>query len=262
MRDIIPLILTVHFTYFTVNRSLRLGKVFKMFGVKTSIFAIAVAAVGFAGSANATTIQVDPVHSSVFGDENGHNKYRIVTQFSVNNVQENRVYAGAFRLKSDQFGDLSEFLAFCLQPLERLTLPKAHEFGSNFSASVTQDLQILAQNAWSSVTDKVSAAAFQMAAWEITTETMSSYDIDDGVFAITYGSTNSNAAEGIAQGWLDNISTDAWTDNGQEFVILNAEGTQDLLTNVAPVPLPASGLMLAAGLLGAGAVARRKARKS
>jgi len=92
--------------------------------------------------------------------------------------------------------------------------------------------------------------------------TASEYDINDGHFAIIKQSAASNLAEGIAQGWLNNIENDTWTDNGDSFVILNAAGTQDLLTNVAAVPLPASGLLLLGGLFGAGAVARRKRKQA
>ena len=210
----------------------------------------------------ASTINVSKVDSSTFGDENGDDQWKIITSYAVDDVQQGAVYAGAFRLESDAPGSLSAFLAFCLQPLENLTLPKAHHVGSLFDASVTEKLNILAQNSWDLVTDSISAGAFQLAAWELATEDTGVYDIDDGHFKITYNSDASNDAEAQAQIWLDNITNDVWTDNGEEFVILNAEGTQDLLTNVAAVPLPASGLLLLGGLFGAGAVARRKARKA
>lgn len=220
------------------------------------------AATTFAAPALASPINVETVHGSVFGDAAGQNQWKIVTQFEVDGKASGGVYAGAFRLESDATGALSDFLAFCLQPLETLTLPKEHNVGSKFSESVTANLNILAANAWGSVTDSVTAAAFQMAAWEITTETDAKYDINDGNFAIINQSAKSNQAEGTAQLWLNNIQYDHWTSNGEEFVILNAPGTQDLLTNVSAVPLPASGLLLLGGLFGTGAIARRKAKKA
>lgn len=215
-----------------------------------------------AAPAFATTIDVDKANSSIFGDAAGQNKWSVITKFEVNGNASGGVYAGAFRLKSDQAGDLAEFLAFCLQPLETLNLGIDYQLGSNFTAAVNKNLNILAANAWNLVTDATSAGAFQMAAWEITTETAQGFDIDSGTFKIISNRADSNAAEAQANAWLGEINNDIWTSNGQEFIILNAAGTQDLLTNVSPVPLPASGLLLLGGLAGAGAMARRKARKA
>lgn len=226
---------------------------------------IAALAAGFAAisvPASAGTVSVEKLGNSAFADENNQNKWFVGTSYTVGDTSRHNIGAGLFRLQTEANDEISRILAICLQPLETLTLPLDYEMGSNFAAAINTNLNILASNAWSLVNGKISAGAFQMAAWEITTETAQSYDIDDGFFAITSNANKSNQSEALAQSWLDNISSGEWENGPNTFSIFNAEGTQDLLSNVevAPVPLPASGLLLIGGLLGAGALARRKQR--
>jgi len=210
----------------------------------------------------ASPIDVNSVHGSIFGDANGMNKWRVITQFSVDGDESGLVYAGAFRLEDAAAGTLSDFLAFCLEPLSPLDLSIDYALGSLFTQTVTENLNTLAANAWDLVDDSVSAGAFQLAAWEITTETGASLGLGDGFFQVTSNRANSNSAEALANTWLTNLNNDTWTYTGENYVILNASGTQDLLTNVPAVPLPASGMLLLGGLVGAGAFARRKKSKA
>lgn len=218
-----------------------------------------------AAPSSAATIDVSPVNSSsVFADENGQNKWYVATSIMVGARSFNNVAAGVFRVEgTDENNVISQFLAFCLQPLEHLTLPKTHTINDPFAPDVSASLQALASNAWDLVTDRVSAGAFQMAAWEIVSEN-GAYDVHSGNFKVTSNRTRSNQAEATAQSWLDNIADNTWVASGNGFQILTAAGTQDLLTNVenpAPVPLPASGLLLLAGLGGAGAVAAKRRKR-
>lgn len=222
-----------------------------------------IAAASPAAAATLAVSQQSDVH--VMFDVNDQNAWYAATEYNVGTQSVTNVAAGAFRLTStDAAGAVMDFLAFCLEPLEGLVHPKIHEIGSNFTANITQQLNTLAANAWQSVTDHRTAAAFQMAAWEITTETSGIFDVDAGYFQITGDGNMSNQAEITAQGWLDNLLDGTWSETNSSFMILNASGTQDLITNVnlAPVPLPSSGLTLLAAMGVAGAVARRRTKKA
>ena len=216
-----------------------------------------------AAAATLTVSQQSDVH--VMYDSDDQNAWYAATDYLVGSQEITNVAAGAFRLTgTDAYGAAMDFLAFCLEPLEGLLHPRDHEMGSNFSAAITQKLNTLAAFVWDSVSDHRTAAAFQMAAWEITTETSGIFDVDDGFFQITGDGNMSNLAEITAQSWLDNLSNGTWGDTDSSYMILNAQGTQDLLTNInmTPVPLPSSGMTLLAAIGAAGFVARRRARKT
>ncbi len=221
-----------------------------------------------ASPALASPIDVNKQTSSVFGTQG----WKVTTSFfaaGMPDVNRTNISAGAFQLTASGLGD---FIAFCLQPREWLDLNVAYTEGTSLVDPSLSDLNTLAANAFFAVNDAISAAAFQMAVWELAHDA-GDYDIDDGLFKITALDigTDSRAAADQAQTWLDLVSGDQqWANNaqGKNFLILSANGTQDLLTNidnsqvVGDVPVPASGLLLLAGLAGAGAVARRKARKA
>lgn len=236
-------------------------------------FKIAIAAAAFvAVAAPAAALEVKTQGNHAFRDSNNANAWYTKTAYQLGAQTIDPVFAGLFRLQlSEDGGNLySDFLAFCLQPLETLSLPKTHTETTSLAQSVVDDLNALATNVWGQIdintttatnaektVAKNAAVAMQMAVWEIANET-GAYDIDAGHFAITGTSGASDFAENIAQGYLDNITTGAWTAGPNAVRIFSAPGTQDLLTNlpdpggnnnnVDPVPLPATGLMLLAGL--------------
>lgn len=208
----------------------------------------------------AETLGLNGLQSNVFADENGENQWYAATSMQVGSQVLNNIAAGAFRLTDGTAtGAFASFIAFCLEPLNPLIMPRTYAQGSVMSDSITEDLQILASYALPLVGDAQTAAAFQMAAWEITTET-GAYDIDAGFFQITGSGAASNAAELLAQDWLDVVASTDFQSDTQQYHILNSAGVQDLLTNVevAAVPLPAAGLMMLGGLAGLGSLTARR----
>ncbi len=211
------------------------------------------------------------VNQQTPGNTFGVQNWKIVSSFYAegNPARTGSFYTGAFQLTADALGD---FVAFCLQPLENLNLNKDYTPGTSLVDPSLGDLNNLMANAFFNVQDAISAAAFQMAVWELAHDA-GDYDIDAGDFRVTSLAQGSDslAAATQAQTWLDLVNGDQqWADNaaGKNFLIISAEGTQDLITNidntnlVGEVPIPASGLLLLGGLFGAGAAARRKARKA
>jgi hypothetical protein len=103
-------------------------------------------------------------------------------------------------------------------------------------------------------------AAFQLAAWEIVTETASTYDLTTGVFKTT------STANATANTWLSAVSgySGALAYTAQIWVsgtpVGGRQQTQDLLV-FAPVPEPETYAMMLAGLGLLGFVARRRKQK-
>ncbi|MGL4279926.1 MAG: VPLPA-CTERM sorting domain-containing protein [Albidovulum sp.] len=223
--------------------------------LKIILATLAIGAATAMTPASAATVNVTKQGSNAFVDANGQNGWWQSVSYNLNGTTRSGVGAGLFRLKAtDANGKVQDFLAFCLEPLAWLTLPKDHTVGSTLSAPILDRLGALMSNAFSLVTGASSAAAFQMAAWEIANESGTGLVLGNGAFKMT----NANAtSQNLAQSWLNSIASGSWTSSGR-VTILSAPGTQDLLTNIAPVPVPAAGVMLLGGLAGLGALRRRR----
>jgi hypothetical protein len=213
-------------------------------------------------AALASTLTIDQQNSDhIFADENGQNKWWTRTSFRVGDHSSGTIAAGVFRLQQTLMnGATQKFLAFCLEPMEGLELPQKYRTFNQFSPSVQANLNALGVHAWDKVSNWRTAAAFQMAVWEITTET-GVFDIDDGHFRITKNSRRSNRAEKTAQSWLDKISDGTWTSGGEAFEVFATDGSQDLFTDIPAMPLPGSGLMLVGALAGASGLTAARRRK-
>ena len=221
---------------------------------KILVAALALGTVTALSPASAATINVTKQGTNAFVDASGGNGWYQSTSYTLNGTGRSAA-AGMFRLTGTSTnGAVQDFLAFCLEPLETLTLPKDHTVGTTLGSSVLDRLGALMSNAFTLVTGSQSAAAFQMAAWEIANESNGSLDLAQGGFRITSAGTGTQS---LAQSWLNLIGSGQWTSGGN-VTILSASGTQDLLTNIAPVPVPAAGVMLLGGLAGLGALRRRR----
>ena len=232
------------------------------FYLKSIFSAAAVATALTIAPVSAATVDVSAQHPSVFGDATGANKWYVGVSYTNGKDSRRNVGAGVFRLvaKSDK-GSASNFMAFCLSPFEWLRLPLQYTVGTDLSSKVVNRLAALTNGAWDLIKDKHTAAAFQLAAWEIVSEKAENHlDITRGLFRVT--AIDSRSAGHIAQSWLNNVEGQKFTGALKDITILSADRTQDLLSGdlpPAPVPLPgAAGLMLM-GLLALGGAA--KARK-
>lgn len=223
----------------------------------------------------AATVDVAALNPSVYGDVNGNNKWYVGVSYTNGTDTRQNIGAGAFRLTGvGENGAASDFLAFCLSPFEWLRLPLQYSVSSDLNDVIKTRLATLVEIAWDQIADSDTAAGFQLAAWEIVSESNDNVlNIADGLFQVT--SINSQNAGTYAQSWLDDVQSGDFADNLADITILSADNTQDLLTGDAvafdthglrsakttpsPVPLPGTaGLMLLALLaLGAAAKARR-----
>ncbi|HHH75428.1 MAG TPA: PEP-CTERM sorting domain-containing protein [Phycisphaerae bacterium] len=110
----------------------------------------------------------------------------------------------------------------------------------------------------STVSDVGSEVDFQLAIWEIVTESSTSYNLDDGSFRIKDLSAERTAR---LSGWftaLDDASLDGVSDS---IIVLGSDSNQDYAVveiSTTPVPEPTTMLLLC---LGAGAILKRRRRK-
>lgn len=216
-----------------------------------AVAALAVAAL--AGPAAAATYDVTMQGKNAFFDANGKNAWYEYTAYKMNG-QNVTAAAGVFRLKAtDAMGVSRDFLAFCLEPLEYLRLPRAYDDGTALSKTQVGALGALVSNALKLVNNARSAAAFQLAAWEIANEG-GRFDLAKGAFVVT--SANGNTRN-LAQTWLNQISGNKWAAD-YKVRILTATRTQDLVTDLPPVPVPAAGFLMVGALGGLAALRRRK----
>lgn len=219
--------------------------------------AVALVAATMVLPASAATYNVSTQGYNAFADASGKNVWYEGVTYAMNGQQRSAA-AGVFRLKATPTagGAVQTFLGFCLEPLEWLRLPKVYADGTPLSQIAVGRLGALVDNAMKLVTNAKSAAAFQLAAWEIANEGKGNLNLVGGSFVVKSANRSTLA---LSQGWLDKIAGNAWKADFK-VRILSAPGTQDLVTDLAPVPVPAAGLMMMGALAGIGALrSRRKA---
>jgi hypothetical protein len=106
------------------------------------------------------------------------------------------------------------------------------------------------------VDTNVEEAAFQIAVWEIAYETtLGPYDLAGGAASFSGGSAASSGALALASTWLAGLGNGA----GRPISVIESGEHQDVI--YAPVPEPSTWMLMIAGLIATGRIARRTGRR-
>lgn len=214
---------------------------------------VAVAATFIAGAAQAATLNL--VHQ---GDDLWGAPALEQDVFVTMNKTRWGVGAGVMQLMDTVSG--SAITAFCIDVTRWITDPPgAYESKASwYSAPVTAKVQALFNTAYAKVTDAASAAGFQMALWEIVTESAGNpLSLSSGTFRAT-GTTQAVAHAKDYLAGLSGATTQKYHLTFLESLTTDQPGYGQDLIGVAPVPLPASVLLLGGAIAGMGALRRRQ----
>ena len=195
----------------------------------------------------------DNIDATLNGFEYSGKTNAVTVDWSFNDSNWSKAYAGAF---SGTFDLNSEsFISFCVEVTQHAAAwgATASYTEASFSSTVAGNLTNLANKYYSSVSDSLTSAAFQMAVWEVV--------LEDGAFDLTSGAfkvKNSAAAISLAQSWLNGINDDSVAATGDYSLRYLQNGKyQDMLV-LTPVPEPATYGMLLLGMGLIGLFARRR----
>lgn len=214
-----------------------------------------IASAFLAGAASASSVTLNYEGASVGSDKG----YATVTSSPVGVTGT----FGAFGFNMSSPDIVDDFVAWCLDLTNTLKGTSQYELTDTpfvpFSINEANVQKVFDANFGGvDVTDKVEAAAFQLALWEAGYD---GFSLSSGAFQGTGASSSATSITATAQAYLDAAFSYAGNKAYELsfFQSVNAEGPQSQsLVTASEVPLPAAAWLLIGGVAALGAIGRRK----
>jgi hypothetical protein len=151
-------------------------------------------------------------------------------------------------------GTSQSLIAWCVDVFHALNNQFEYTIDSPSSLDRSGELQKLVNQRYAQITDKITSTAFQLAIWELVTDTGGGYSLTNGTFSATgFGNVQALAGEWLK---LDGQSTGNYKISYFYDGILGGKMTSQNLITVSSVPLPGAALLMLSAL-GLGALMRR-----
>ncbi|WP_095589496.1 PEP-CTERM sorting domain-containing protein [Actibacterium ureilyticum] len=204
---------------------------------------LAVVAACVTGAASAATV-LQTQGKTAFG----HPNWSSTVSYSLSG-ETMKTRAGLIRLQDT---DGAAFLAWAIDPFHAVNTSDDYKATDTLSTAAKANIDRLYSSAFASVSNATDAAGFQLALWEIVTDSDTGLDLQSGDFSIRGKAAKYQKAATYLDGLAD-AETGRWNIS---YFSANSSGAN--LVSATPVPVPAALGMLGLALAGLYGASRRK----